>query len=445
MMAFSRLVCKRESGDLMRTFETAIIGGGIAGLTAAVYLAKDGISTVVIEKGKQLGGRAQTVQKNGAYLNLGGHALYKGGEAEAILNELGIKPPGSVPETKGSAIWNQSLYTLPGSLSSLLSTRLLSWPGKMELGKLLVKLKKINAKTMGDMSLRQWAEAEIKDPMVRHVFYALCRTSTYCIGPDEQRADAVIQQVLRGLNGVVYVDGGWQTIIEALKEIAIKAGVTILTHQSASSVLKNDSFTLSLSNGETINAHSVLSTASPEQTFRLIEGAENTSLSAWRERAKPVFAACLDVSLHALPNPNQQFAIGVDQHILFSNHSRAARLSEDGSVVCQLIKYLGTEQVNNAIECKQELEHVLEMLQPGWRKELKAYQFLPHIAVMQDSCAMNHHLSYGPSVPEIPGFYIAGDGAGHGEMLVDAAFASAKRAASAIVQEALNRGIQKEA
>ncbi|MGG1575180.1 phytoene desaturase family protein [Fictibacillus sp. NRS-1165] len=429
----------------METFETVIIGGGIAGLTAAVYLAKAGISTVVIEKGNQLGGRAQTVKKNEALFNLGGHALYKGGEAEAILNELGIIPSGSVPVTKGSLIWNQSLYTFPSNFTSLLSTKLLSWPGKMELGKLLATLKHINPGALGTLSLREWAEAEIQDPMVRHIFYALCRTSTYCIGPDHQRADAVIQQVIRGLNGVLYVDGGWQTIVEELKESAVNMGVMIITHQSVSSIRKNHSFTVSLSNGESIDALSVLSTASPEQTFRLMEGAESTSLSTWKDRVKPVFAACLDVSLRTLPNPGQQFAIGVDQHILFSNHSRAARLSEDGSAVCQLIKYLGTNPESNAIDCKQELEHILEMLQPGWRKELKSYQYLPHIAVVHDSCAMDHHLSYGPSVPEIPGFYIAGDGAGHGEMLVDAAFASAKRAAQAIVQDAVKRIIQKEA
>lgn len=52
-IALSRLAYKRESGDLMETFETVIIGGGIAGLIAAVYLAKAGISTVVIEKGNR--------------------------------------------------------------------------------------------------------------------------------------------------------------------------------------------------------------------------------------------------------------------------------------------------------------------------------------------------------------------------------------------------------
>ncbi len=87
----------------------------------------------------------------------------------------------------------------------------------------------------------------------------------------------------------------------------------------------------------------------------------------------------------------------------------------------------------------------MDLMQPGWRDELVAYQFLPHMTVVQGSCAFQDYLPFGPSVPEIPGFYIAGDGAGHSEMLVDASFASAKRAASSILQNVVNPGILKEA
>ncbi len=37
-----------------------IVGGGIAGLTTAVYLARAGRDTVILERAKEIGGRAQT-------------------------------------------------------------------------------------------------------------------------------------------------------------------------------------------------------------------------------------------------------------------------------------------------------------------------------------------------------------------------------------------------
>ncbi|MDQ0917087.1 FAD-dependent oxidoreductase [Paenibacillus sp. V4I5] len=55
----------------MKQFDTAIIGGGIAGLVAAIDLARAGKSVVLFEKDSQLGGRAISVKKNGAIFDLG--------------------------------------------------------------------------------------------------------------------------------------------------------------------------------------------------------------------------------------------------------------------------------------------------------------------------------------------------------------------------------------
>ena len=38
--------------------DTAIVGSGLAGLTAAAYLAQNGRSVLILEKAHQIGGRA---------------------------------------------------------------------------------------------------------------------------------------------------------------------------------------------------------------------------------------------------------------------------------------------------------------------------------------------------------------------------------------------------
>ena len=63
--------------------EITIIGGGLAGLTAAVYLGRFGHKVTLLEKGKSMGGRGLTTEKNGIHFNLGAHALYKGGGCKA--------------------------------------------------------------------------------------------------------------------------------------------------------------------------------------------------------------------------------------------------------------------------------------------------------------------------------------------------------------------------
>ena len=47
----------------MKNFDVAIVGGGLAGLTASIYLAKAGRKVIVLEKSSHLGGRGMTINK----------------------------------------------------------------------------------------------------------------------------------------------------------------------------------------------------------------------------------------------------------------------------------------------------------------------------------------------------------------------------------------------
>ena len=71
----------------------AIIGGGWAGLSAAVELAKAGVRVTVFEAAKQLGGRARSVEVQGQRLDNGQHILvgaYR--ETLRLMQEVGADP-----------------------------------------------------------------------------------------------------------------------------------------------------------------------------------------------------------------------------------------------------------------------------------------------------------------------------------------------------------------
>src|SRR4051812_45333186 len=69
--------------------DVAIVGGGLAGLSAAAYLARAGVAVTVFEKASNLGGRAATQSVDGYALNRGAHALYVGPAVE-VLRDLGV-------------------------------------------------------------------------------------------------------------------------------------------------------------------------------------------------------------------------------------------------------------------------------------------------------------------------------------------------------------------
>ncbi|CAG7646077.1 hypothetical protein PAESOLCIP111_05094 [Paenibacillus solanacearum] len=413
-------------------YDVAVAGGGIAGLTAAIYAAKAGKRTIVMEKRERLGGRAVTDKINGAYFNLGGHALYFG-DAQTTFRELGVRLQGNQPSTEALGIWKGKVSTFPMGIGSLLGTPLLSLKGKVELAGWLAKFGKLDMRAYDRMSLREWMEHSVHDPMVRHIFYSLLRTASFAAAPDLQAAGPVLQQLKNALQGVLYLDRGWGTMIDELTRIALEHGVQIATSSKVISVGHRGGAVRHLlcEDGTQAEASHIILAMPPAAAYRLVPQAEATALHTWKEQAIEITTACLDVALRRLPKPKQQFAYGIDQTVFLSNQSRAAYLSDDGAQVISLLKYQGTDP--NPQQDLLELEQTLDLVQPGWRSELVEKRFLPRMTVCHDFMHMKRVESPGPAVPEIAGLYVAGEWATHGEMLVDAATASAKRAVQHIL------------
>ena len=71
------------------TRPVAVLGGGPAGLTAGLMLARRGVPVVVLEAEDQVGGLAKTVERDGYRFDLGGHRFFtKSEEVSALWQEL---------------------------------------------------------------------------------------------------------------------------------------------------------------------------------------------------------------------------------------------------------------------------------------------------------------------------------------------------------------------
>ncbi|MEI8271648.1 MAG: NAD(P)/FAD-dependent oxidoreductase [Paludibacter sp.] len=71
-------------------YDAIVVGGGIAGLTAAAYLARAGKSVILFERQSKVGGLVQTFERNGIYFDGGLRSIENSGIVFPMLKQLGI-------------------------------------------------------------------------------------------------------------------------------------------------------------------------------------------------------------------------------------------------------------------------------------------------------------------------------------------------------------------
>jgi phytoene dehydrogenase-like protein len=304
----------------------------------------------------------------------------------------------------------------------------------------------------------------MSDARARQVLEALIRLATYADHASTIAASAALAQMKIALRGTLYVDEGWQKIVDSMHSTAISSGVHFVSSSRIVGVVHDHSVRAVELGGLELDSDRMdtQAIAFPEQRPEDVEGAlipADTVLlavdpvtaaelageagSAWTS-ARPLTAACLDVALRGLPEPRNVFALGIDKPLYYSVHSAFAQLAPKGGALIHLVKYRKEQYATNeelegsrprrtsaAIEDEQELEELLDRMQPGWREVLVHRRFLPAMTVAN---ALPTPGASRPSpVTSVNGLYIAGDWVGDEGMLSDASLASARAAAKAIL------------
>jgi len=426
-----------------------IVGGGIAGLAAGIVLARSGRTVTIFERRRYLGGRAVTHLRHGFRFNLGPHAFYRGGSGWEVLRQLGVPVRGGRPKPKGVALRDGQEHKFPGRLWSMLTTSLFGFKGKLEAAKLLLRIRRIDAKRYAAMTVNEWVDANASDERVHQALHALFRLATYCDRPDLQSAGAALRHLRLAIRGVIYIDEGWQKLVDALHSSAVAAGVNFVTSSRVVGVdvvdggvrgielggleIETSKDTLTAvalpdltddEKGTRLPADTVILAVDPATARELVPALDIPKLT-------PVVASCLDVALSRLPNPDRLFALGIDRPIYYSVHSAYAQLTPSGGALIHVAKYGGDAAA------EAELEGVLDEMQPGWRDLVVHRRFLPSMVVSNAiaEAARDGAARRPTPVTSIRGLYLAGDWVGDDGMLSDAALSSARAAAKAIIAE----------
>jgi oxygen-dependent protoporphyrinogen oxidase len=113
----------------------AIIGAGIAGLTAAFYLKRRGIPVTVYEASGRGGGVIQSLRQNGWLAEFGPNTLLETSpKITQLVRDAGLQPRRLDPDPKAEAryvVRYQRPVEMPGSPLGFFTTELFTWKAKL--------------------------------------------------------------------------------------------------------------------------------------------------------------------------------------------------------------------------------------------------------------------------------------------------------------------------
>jgi phytoene dehydrogenase-like protein len=427
--------------------DVVIVGGGMAGLSAAAYLARAGLDVTVLERSHQLGGQAETRIEDGFCFNRGIHALYTGGAASRALAELGVTYSFGVPRAT-FALDGGRLHPVPITPLALLRTDLLALGGKLELLRVLAGVGRLQPRTLARRSVQDWLSQTVHRESVRRLLTAVAFTYVYTSALDIVSAEVFVGKLKASLKHPVhYIDGGWQTLVDGVRRAAEQAGARI---ECAAPVerIEHDgttAHTARLQDGRTLRAERFLLAVPPHEASRLL--GDTTPLRARVDALLPARVACLDVALSRLPVPQHPIAWDLAGPRFMTVQSVYACVAPAGGAMVHLFKQLDPRQPADPAQDERELERLLDAVQPGWREVVVRRQFLPHItAVGALPTAAMGGLEGRPGVRAsgITNIYLAGDWIGSEGFLLDASMASAREAASTLLRDYGSVGTSRE-
>lgn len=435
--------------DRSRKIRVGVIGGGLAGLTAAAYLSEHpNIEGILFERSPQLGGRAFTYEKEGFTLNYGAHAIYgiDRHTISKVRRELGLSFS-SKQVDKRQVIYEKNGRMTPAPLDAInmLRTDLLGPMEKVrfvgEIVSIVTNIHKMkNYATLGDF----FAESTVSDEIKELWEHLVC--SNFFISPEDARKvpGQVICEYYQNLflaqRPVSYILGSWAVITNQLSQKVERSGRWELSVREAVEEVAAEGAQFRLTTKKRSELFDYVIIAMPVQhAAKLLKGTPWESELAPYENNESTEVLVYDVGLKRVVNRPFSYISDIDRKVFISDISATDHTiaPPDGQLL-QGIAYLHDNFESDEERKEYQERRVAEMEQlfdrhyPGWRDEVVVKR-MSKKAMVQSVKHIAGNRVLPVQLEGVP-FFFCGDGCEGEGQLAERAFSSAREAARLLVK-----------
>lgn len=431
-------------GVLSLPEKVVVVGGGLAGLSAAARLSYHGYEVTLLEKAPKLGGRAISIPMKGFNFNFGAHAIYARDKStlRKFEREIGLKIDWKdFSPSKAFYDLGTFMTPMPATLEGLYKTKILDAENKVRFAYEVMKT--ITALKRGEEGVPIGEYLSDEKEQIRDLFLTIS-SSNFFTNESEKIPSPLFFQYYKRMfatnNAVAYIGGGWQAVVDSLSKLIEKYGGKIVTKEKVTKVEVEGNRVKAVhgKNDEIYRADHFIFCIPPKELNTLFQDTEHQKLFTEFVQYVPTQVVVYDIGLKERIESPYTYVYHKGERVFITDISYYDRTCiPEGGQLMQAIAYLNEEEIQEgkAEEKIASIESVYDKHFPGWRDLLVAKRVSKKATVQEIKCIHDQRLMP-TKFYSLANTYFAGDWCQGDGQLSELSFSSAYQVTSKIMKKA---------